>query len=184
MGTATRPLPGTPQVPTLQAPSDPPHLINWLGKIATRAKSHLGLEDPLLNMGLSKTVNRQLDKVQKEFHKSKEEQGEGSLGGSPFVQEIQDKLIPPGFRMPSLEAYDGSSNPTEHIIAFRAHMVMYVISDVLMCQAFPITLRGPARMWYNSLKPFSISSFNQLAKEFKFNFPASAKPKAIHNNAP
>ncbi|RZS17139.1 hypothetical protein BHM03_00049258 [Ensete ventricosum] len=32
-------------------------------------------------------------------------------------------------------------------------------------------------MWYSRLKPFSVSSFNLLAKEFEFNFLVSAKPK-------
>ncbi|RWW83268.1 hypothetical protein BHE74_00008227 [Ensete ventricosum] len=36
-------------------------------------------------------VNLRLDKVQKEFHRSKKERGEGTPGGPPFVQEIQDK---------------------------------------------------------------------------------------------
>ncbi|RRT65794.1 hypothetical protein B296_00017390 [Ensete ventricosum] len=36
-------------------------------------------------------VNLRLDKVQKEFYRSKKEQGEGTPEGSPFVQEIQDK---------------------------------------------------------------------------------------------
>ncbi|RWW36996.1 hypothetical protein BHE74_00057942 [Ensete ventricosum] len=119
----------------------------------------------------------QLDEVQREFDKSKEEIGESSKGGSPFIPEIQDKPVPTNFQLPVLESYDGSSDPSEHIMAFQAQMALYDTSDSLMCQAFPTTLRGLARLWYNRLRPSSISSFDSLAKEFELNFMASARPR-------
>ncbi|RRT78210.1 hypothetical protein B296_00019158 [Ensete ventricosum] len=36
---------------------------------------------------------------------------------------------------------------------------------------------GLARIWYSRLKPLLVSSFDQLAKEFEFNFLVSVKPK-------
>ncbi|RRT79599.1 hypothetical protein B296_00005181 [Ensete ventricosum] len=67
-------------------------------------------------------VNQRLDEVQREFVKSKEEVGETSKGGSPFVPEIQDKPVPPRFRLWILEPYDGRIDPSEHIATFRAKM--------------------------------------------------------------
>ncbi|RRT71548.1 hypothetical protein B296_00031489 [Ensete ventricosum] len=87
-----------------------------------------------------------MNEVQKEFHKSNEELGEGISAGSPFVQEIQDKSIPLNFYLPMLEAYDGGSDLVEHVVAFRAQMTLYGIFDALICRAFPTTLQGPARM--------------------------------------
>ncbi|RRT49156.1 hypothetical protein B296_00046975 [Ensete ventricosum] len=90
-------------------------------------------------------VHQRLDEVQKEVLKSRGEIGESSKGGSSFTHKIQGKPLPATFRFLTLEPYDGSGHPTEHIAAFRAQMALYDTSDALMCRAFPTTLRGPAR---------------------------------------
>ncbi|RRT78009.1 hypothetical protein B296_00012576 [Ensete ventricosum] len=123
-------------------------------------------------------VNQRLDEVQRDFVRSKEEVGETTKGGSPFALEILDKPIPSSFRLPTLEPYDRSTDPTEHVAVFRAQMALYDTSDALMCHTFPMTLRGSARMWYNRMKSSSISSFDQFAKKFELNFIASSCPRA------
>ncbi|RRT46691.1 hypothetical protein B296_00031772 [Ensete ventricosum] len=122
-------------------------------------------------------VHQWLDEVQKEVLKSREEVEESSKGGAPFTPEIQSKPLPATFRLPALEPYNGSGDPTEHIATFRAQIALYDTSEALMCRAFPTTLRGSARTWYSHLKPASIPSFDSLAREFKLNFLASARPR-------
>ncbi|RWW42505.1 hypothetical protein BHE74_00051941 [Ensete ventricosum] len=125
-------------------------------------------------------VHLRLDEVQKEVLKSRGEVGESSKGGSPFTPEIQAKPLPATFRLPTLEPYDGSGNPTEHITAFHAQMALYDTSDALMCRAFLTTLRALARIWYSRLKPASISSFDLLAKEVELNFLArNSRPPSV-----
>lgn len=46
-----------------------------------------------------------------------------------------------------------------------------------MCRTFLTTLRGLAPEWYSRFKPFSITSFSQLAKEFELHFFTNVRPK-------
>ncbi|RZR74424.1 hypothetical protein BHM03_00036787 [Ensete ventricosum] len=57
-------------------------------------------------------------------NRTKDEHVERPLRGSPFIQEFQDAHIPSHFRLPILEAYDDSSDPTEHVAAFHAQMTL------------------------------------------------------------
>ncbi|RRT57305.1 hypothetical protein B296_00041681 [Ensete ventricosum] len=64
-------------------------------------------------------INQRIDDVHKTI-RMKYERGESPLCGSPFIQEIQDTPIPQHVRLSMLEAYDGGSDPMEHIATFQA----------------------------------------------------------------
>ena len=40
------------------------------------------------------------------------------------------------------------------------------VADEIMCRAFPTTLKGAARIWFNQLMPNSISTFKELSAQF------------------
>ena len=64
----------------------------------------------------------------------------------PFMASINNHPLPPKFKMPSLDSYDGTRNPFDHIVTFKITMHLQRVLDEIMCRAFPTTLKGPARV--------------------------------------
>ena len=89
---------------------------------------------------------------------------------SPFTAPITSFPLPPKFRMPQVEAYDGSNDPLGHLESFKTLMHLQGVVDEIMCRAFPITLKGPARVWFSRLVPNSISTFKELRTQFAYHF--------------
>ena len=65
---------------------------------------------------------------------------------SPFMASINSHPLPPKFKMPSLDSYDGTRDPFDHIVIFKTTMHLQGVPDKIMCRAFPTTLKGPARV--------------------------------------
>ena len=68
---------------------------------------------------------------------------------SPFTASITTYPLPSKFKMLTLDSYDGTRNPCDHIATFNS----------IMCRAFPIILKGLTRVWFNKLPPNTIASF-------------------------
>ncbi|KAK3041313.1 hypothetical protein RJ639_001415 [Escallonia herrerae] len=93
--------------------------------------------------------------------------------GRPFTEEVDHFPAPPSFKMPPCESYDGTGDPMEHLARFTSGMNLHLVPDQIICRAFPVTLKGAARVWFQHLAPRSISCWAQLAKSFCSNFLAS-----------
>ena len=63
---------------------------------------------------------------------------------SPFTASINGHLLSPKFKMPSLDSYDGTHDPFDHIATFKTTMHLQGVLDEIMCRVFPTTLKGPA----------------------------------------
>ena len=89
---------------------------------------------------------------------------------SPFMASINSHPLPPKFKMPSLDSYNGMCEPFDHIATFKTMMHLQEVPDEIMCRAFPTTLKGPARVWFNKIPPNTMGSFEELSKLFVNNF--------------
>ena len=82
---------------------------------------------------------------------------------SPFTSPVTSFPLPPKFHIPQVEAYDGSKDPLDHLESFKTLMYLQGVVEKIICRAFPTTLMGPARVWFNRLIPNSISTFKELS---------------------
>ena len=89
---------------------------------------------------------------------------------SPFVPSVNSHPLPSKFKMPSLDSYDGTRDPCDHIATFKTTMHLQGDPYEIMCRAFLTTLKGPARVWFNKIPSNSVSSFDELSKLFVNNF--------------
>ena len=65
---------------------------------------------------------------------------------SPFTTFINSHPLPFKFKMPSLDSYDGTRDPFDHIATFMTTMHLQGVTYEIMCKAFPTTLKGPTRV--------------------------------------
>ncbi|CAJ2628951.1 unnamed protein product [Trifolium pratense] len=94
----------------------------------------------------------------------------------PLSRDILQAPVPKGFeRPPALPAYDGLTDPDEHIASINATLNFLRVSGAIRCRIFPTTLRKGAMAWYHSLPPRSIVSWMDLSDQFRRHFTASRK---------
>ena len=72
--------------------------------------------------------------------------------------------------MLSLETYDGTKDPLDHLESFKTLMLLQGVPGEIMCRAFPTTMKGPARVWFSKIKPNSMSTFKELSNSFITHF--------------
>ncbi|XP_027362725.1 uncharacterized protein LOC113870329 [Abrus precatorius] len=97
---------------------------------------------------------------------------------SPFIQPILEAKLPENWRGLTLEKYDGTSNPEEHLDIFTTQVGLYTENDTLLCRIFLTSLCGPALNWFTKLSPSSIDSFATLTKRFSLQF-ATSRPHPL-----
>ncbi|KAK8651960.1 hypothetical protein V6N13_141533 [Hibiscus sabdariffa] len=79
---------------------------------------------------------------------------------------VPDLVLPPKFKVPEFEKYDGTSCPRAHLTMFCRRMTGYGKDDKLLVHCFQDSLSGSATRWYNQLSRHQIKSWKDLAKAF------------------
>lgn len=73
----------------------------------------------------------------------------------------------------SLEWYDGTTDPNDHLDAFLTQINLYAIDDAVLCSVFPTTLKGAALSWFFGLPEWSINNFDTLIEWFNMQYTIS-----------
>ena len=96
---------------------------------------------------------------------------------SSFTALINDQPLPPKFKMSSLDSYDGTHDPFDHITTLKITMHLQGVPDEIMCRAFPTTLKRLTLVWFSKIPLNSVSSFEELSKLFVNNFIGGQRHK-------
>ena len=68
---------------------------------------------------------------------------------SPFTSTVNSFPLPHKFRMLHIDSYNGVKDPLDHLETFKKLMHFQGVADEVMYRAFPTTLKGAARIWFN-----------------------------------
>ncbi|XP_020201848.1 uncharacterized protein LOC109787708 [Cajanus cajan] len=99
-------------------------------------------------------------------------------GKTPFTPDIAGTRLPDNWKNLTLEKYDGTADPEEHLDAFVTQVSLYTDEDAIFCKVFPTSLKGPALNWFTRLPPGSVESFTSLSSRFVIQF-ATSRPHQL-----
>ena len=71
---------------------------------------------------------------------------------SPFTSAIRQARNPPDFKLPSLDTYDGRTDPTVHLTKYMRHMEVLGASEEVMARCFPLYLADIVALWFRQLE--------------------------------
>jgi hypothetical protein len=90
---------------------------------------------------------------------------------------VTNHPLPNKFKVPQIPNYSGVRDPTKHYENYRMHLALHAMLDEIACRAFPTTLSGNAKEWFQGLMPNSISTFEDLTRIFLTQFLGSCERK-------
>jgi len=91
---------------------------------------------------------------------------------------VPDVVIPPKFKFPEFEKYQGNTCPKNHITMYYRKMIAYVHDEKLLIHLFQESLIGMALNWYMHLEPTRIRSWKDLVATFvkKYEYNGDSVP--------
>ena len=67
--------------------------------------------------------------------------------------------LPEVFKLPSIKAYEGTSDPQDHLDHFNNLIELHLVLDMAKCRVFAVTLAGGAKKWLKSISPGLIANW-------------------------
>ncbi|XP_057248901.1 uncharacterized protein LOC125494762 [Beta vulgaris subsp. vulgaris] len=96
-----------------------------------------------------------------------------SHGPSAIQPRIMESPPFPKVKLPTIEPFDGTTDPDDHLSAYKHQMYVQGVDDATWCKNFLATLKGVAQKWFNNLSPNSVNNFTELSILFTSHFVAN-----------
>lgn len=139
-----------------------------------RSKKRVSNEEGLREDGYSKIREVDLVKLRRDLAMCKDLMrthcGLEVPNESPLSEDIENAKIDRRLKIPSIEPFDGTTNPLDFINVIDGRMSFFGHSDMVKCRFFCICLKGTALQWFNNLPPRSIESWHMLKNKFRTRF--------------
>ena len=136
---------------TLEQESDlayvPPYLLSINLRLIASSSHYsrtLSIISPIED-ALVRKVNKMGCQLKALRIKSEHPYEEGFNTAPAFTLKIMEEPVPPRFKMPQTELYDGSTDLLDHLKAFKALMLLHRANGGTLCWAFLATLRKAVR---------------------------------------
>ena len=80
------------------------------------------------------------------------------------ISLVPDLVLPPKFKVPTFDKYDGTKCPSAHLYMYCQKMTRYTSNDKLLIHCFQDSLTGSATKWYNLLSWDQIRAWTNMAR--------------------
>ncbi|XP_019416397.1 PREDICTED: uncharacterized protein LOC109327686 [Lupinus angustifolius] len=98
---------------------------------------------------------------------------------------VSDVVLPPKFKVPEFEKYDGTTCPKIHLHTYARKMSAYLDNDKLLIHCFQESLVGIAITWYIHLEREKVKTFLDLSdafiKQYKYNEDSAPDRTQLQN---
>ena len=88
------------------------------------------------------------------------------LVDSRTMSLVPDLVLPPKFKVPTFDKYDGTKCPSAHLYMYYRKMIGYTSNDKLLIHCFQDSLTESVTRWYNLLSRDQIRVWSDMAKAF------------------
>ena len=104
-----------------------------------------------------------------------------SLVDASKMSLVPDLVLPPKFKVPAFDKYDGKKCPSAHLYMYCQKMTDHTSNDKLLIHCFQDSLTGFVTRWYNQLSRENVRSWTDLAKAFlvQYKYMTESTPDRI-----